>query len=68
MIRVVGKGRWLYKVFPRGVISNSPPLINGVVMRFVCGSKCWIAVGVGEFSVDVEVIFSRCGSGIAPRK
>ena len=41
MIRVVGKGMWLYKVFPRGVISISPPLINGVAMRFVGGRIEW---------------------------
>ena len=64
MISVVGKCMWLYKVFPRGVISNSPPLINGVAMRFVGGElmREW------HFEQGVEVIFSRYGSGIAPRK
>ena len=41
MIRVVGKGGWLYRVFPKGVINTSPPLVNGVVMRFVGGELAW---------------------------
>ena len=50
-MRLVGDGRWLYKVFPRGIISTSPPLINGVVMRFVGGELVWcrrILWGVSE--------------------
>ena len=58
-------------MFPRGIISTSPPFVNGLVMRFVGGE--WMRdMGTGViFSRrvrGVEVIFSRRGSGIAPRK
>ena len=64
MISVVGKCMWLYKVFPRGVISTSPSLINGVVVRFVGGE---LVGDMGRYPNFCEVC-QRCGSGIAPRK
>ena len=40
------------RCFSRGVISTSPPLINGVVMRFVCGELTW---DVGRYPNFCEV-------------